>query len=36
MSPLPSPAGVAHTPEAPPVGSGHAAGFFGSSLVAVK
>jgi hypothetical protein len=36
MSPLPSPAGVAHTPDALPVGSGHGGGFFGSSLVAVK
>src|SRR5262245_1789926 len=36
MSPLPSPAGVAHTPVAPPVGSGQGGGFFGSSLVAVK
>src|SRR5215831_17055173 len=36
ISPLASPAGVAHTPEAAPVGSGHAVGFFGSSLVAVK
>src|SRR6266542_6329211 len=36
MSPLPSLAGVAQTPVAAPVGSGHAGGFFGSSLVAVK
>src|SRR6266581_4664473 len=36
ISPLASPAGVAHTPDAAPVGSGHAGGFFGSSLVAVK
>src|SRR5262245_50023331 len=35
MSPLASPAGVAHTPVAAPVGSGQA-GFFGSSLVPVK
>src|SRR4249919_1542709 len=36
MSPLASPAGVAQTPVAPPVGSGHGGGFLGSSLVAVK
>src|SRR5574341_1002429 len=36
MSPLASPAGVAQTPDAPPVGSGHGGGFLGSSLVAVK
>src|SRR6266404_8537085 len=36
ISPLASPAGVAQTPDAPPVGSGHGGGFFGSSLVAVK
>src|SRR5215472_13150203 len=35
MSPLASPAGVAHTPELLPVGSGHNA-TFGSGLVAVK
>src|SRR4030095_10898242 len=35
-SPFASLAGVAQTPEAAPVGSGHAGGFFGSSLVAVK
>src|SRR5262245_23409588 len=35
MSPLPSPASVAHTPVLLPVGSGHS-GFCGSGLVAVK